>query len=67
MTIIIIHVVCINNINLLFSASGELSIDMNQKSTIREHHDTVSVVKTPSSGWVISTTVTLLFTDHSYR
>ncbi|XP_064387585.1 uncharacterized protein LOC135335877 isoform X2 [Halichondria panicea] len=28
---------------------GELSIDMNQKSTIREHHDTVSVVKTPSS------------------
>ncbi|XP_064387477.1 uncharacterized protein LOC135335830 isoform X4 [Halichondria panicea] len=30
-------------------ASGELSIDMNQKSTIREHNDTVSVVKTPSS------------------
>ncbi len=65
MTIIIIHVVCINNINLLFSASGELSIDMNQM--IREHYDAVSVVKTPSSGWVVSITVTLLFTDHSYR
>ena len=34
---------------------------MNQKSTIREHNDTVSVVKTPSSGWVVSTTVTLLY------
>ena len=64
MTIIIIHVVCINNINLLFSASGELSVDMNQTSTII---DAVSVAKTPSSGWVVSTTITLLFTDHSYR